>query len=88
MPQLHIHFKVVRLFKASLIRVDKTSYFRNMETKSDIPFQQLLAVVKALTPSQKAKLKQELSEEDSAKEDKSAFIEMLLKGPVYSEKDI
>lgn len=59
-----------------------------MEIKLDIPFQQLLTVVKTLTPSQKAKLKQELSEEDCAKEDKSAFIEMLLKGPVYSEKDI
>ena len=59
-----------------------------MEIKLDIPFQQLLTVVKTLTPSQKAKLKQELSEEESAKEDKSAFIEMLLKGPVYSEKDI
>ena len=59
-----------------------------MEIKLDIPFQQLLTVVKTLTPSQKAKLKQELSEEEFAKEDKSAFIEMLLKGPVYSEKDI
>jgi hypothetical protein len=59
-----------------------------MEIKLDIPFQQLLTVVKTLTPSQKAKLKQELSDEESAKEDKSAFIEMLLKGPVYSEKDI
>ena len=59
-----------------------------MEIKLDIPFQQLLTVVKTLTPSQKAKLKQELSEEDAAKEDKSAFIEMLLKGPVYSIKDI
>ena len=59
-----------------------------MEIKLDIPFQQLLTVVKTLTPSQKAKLKQELSEEDAAKEDKSVFIEMLLKGPVYSKKDI
>ena len=59
-----------------------------MEIKLDIPFQQLLSVVKTLTPSEKAKLKQELSEEEFAKEDKSAFIEMLLKGPVYSEKDI
>lgn len=59
-----------------------------MEIKLDIPFQQFLTVVKTLTPSQKAKLKQELSEEESAKEDKSAFIEMLLKGPIYSEKDI
>jgi hypothetical protein len=59
-----------------------------MEIKLDIPFQQLLTVVKTLTPSQKAKLKQELTQEESAKEDKSVFIEMLLKGPVYSEKDI
>ena len=59
-----------------------------MEIKLDIPFQQLLTMVKTLTPSQKAKLKQELSEEESAKQDKSEFIEMLLKGPVYSEKDI
>ncbi len=59
-----------------------------MDIKLDIPFQQLLTVVKALTPSQKAMLKQELSEEESAKEDKSPFIEMLLNGPVYSENDI
>lgn len=59
-----------------------------MEIKLDIPFQQLLTVVKRLTPSQKAKLRQELTEEEPAKEDKSDFIEMLLNGPVYSEKDI
>ena len=59
-----------------------------MEIKLDIPFQQLLTVVKRLTPSQKAKLRQELTEEEPAKQDKSDFIEMLLNGPVYSEKDI
>ena len=59
-----------------------------MEIKLDIPFQQLLTVVKTLTPSQKAKLRQELTEEASDKEDKSEFIEMLMNGPVYSKKDI
>lgn len=59
-----------------------------MEMNLEIPFQQLLNAVKTLTPAQKEKLKQELTEEDSAKEDKSAFIEMLLSGPVYSEEQI
>ena len=59
-----------------------------MEIKLDIPFRQLLTVVKRLTPSQKAKLRQELTEEETAKEDKTEFIEMLMNGPVYSEKDI
>lgn len=59
-----------------------------MEIKLEIPFQQLLTVVKTLTPSQKTKLRQELTVEEPVKEDKSEYIEMLLKGPVYSEKDI
>lgn len=59
-----------------------------MEMNLKIPFQQLLIAVKTLTPAQKAKLKQELTEEESVKEDKSAFIEMLLKGPVYTEEQI
>lgn len=55
-----------------------------MEMNLEIPFQQLLSAVKILTPAEKAKLKQELTEE----EDKSVFIEMLLKGPVYTEEQI
>lgn len=59
-----------------------------MEMKVQIPFQQLLDAVKTLTPAQKARLKQELTEEKSAKDDKAEFIEMLLKGPVYTEDEI
>ena len=59
-----------------------------MEMKVQIPFDQLLTAIKTLTPTQKAKLKQELNEEMSSPDDKTAFIEMLLNGPVYSEKQI
>lgn len=54
----------------------------------EIPFQQLLTAIKTLTSAQKARLKQELTEEESAKEDKSAFIDMLLKGPVFTDEQI
>lgn len=57
-----------------------------MEIKVQIPFQQLLALVKSLTPSQKAKLKKEL-DEDSVKPQQD-FINYLLNGPVYSREDI
>ena len=56
--------------------------------KVQIPFQQLLTAVRTLTPTQKARLREELAEENPAKDDKDAFIEMLLNGPVYTEKDI
>ena len=59
-----------------------------MEVKVEIPFKQLLTAVKTLTPAQKAKLKEELTEKKSTRDDKSAFIEMLLNGPVYTEKQI
>jgi hypothetical protein len=39
-----------------------------MEMKVQIPFQQLLTIVKTLTPSQKAKLRAELNEEKVEKE--------------------
>lgn len=56
--------------------------------KLQIPFQQILALVKSLTPAQKAKLRQELADEKPSKTDKDEFIEYLLNGPVYSEKEI
>jgi hypothetical protein len=58
-----------------------------MEMKVQIPFQQLLTAVKTLSGPQKARLQRELSEEEP-KQDKTAFIEMLLNGPVFTEKDI
>ena len=59
-----------------------------MEMKVQIPFQDLLSAVKNLTPAEKDRLKKELSGENTTGDDRSAFIEMLLKGPVYSDDDI
>ena len=59
-----------------------------MEIKVQIPFQQLLTAVKLLSPSQKTRLRKELSDEKPEKDDKAAFLELLLNGPVFKEKDI
>lgn len=59
-----------------------------MEMKVQVPFQQLLTLVKKLTPSQKAKLRQELNTERPSLEAGNDFLEFLLNGPVYSEKEI
>jgi hypothetical protein len=59
-----------------------------MEMKVQIPFQQFLTAIKTLTPSQKLRLKQELSEEKKEKGDKAAFIDMLLRGPVFTEDEV
>jgi len=56
--------------------------------KVQVPFQQLLTIVKALTPSQKAKLRAELNEQKVEEKPQDDFIEYLLKGPVYNDKDI
>ena len=59
-----------------------------MEMKVQVPFQQLLTIVKTLTPGQKAKLREELNEEKAEIKNQDDFIEFLLSGPVFSEKDI
>ena len=59
-----------------------------MEMKVQVPFQQLLTIVKTLTPSQKAKLRAELNEEKVETKQQDDFIEYLLKGPVYNDKDL
>lgn len=59
-----------------------------MEINVQIPFEQLLTAIKSLTPTEKARLKHELNEEKSAIEDKAAYIEMLLNGPVFTEEQI
>jgi hypothetical protein len=59
-----------------------------MEMKVQVPFQQLLTIVKTLTPIQKAKLREELNEEKTEIKSQDDFIEFLLNGPVYSDKDI
>lgn len=59
-----------------------------MELKVQIPFLQLLSLVKNLTPSQKAKLRKELDAGLPIPKKNGELIEMLLNGPVYSEDDI
>jgi len=59
-----------------------------MELKVQVRFEQLLTVVKTLTPTQKARLRQELDENKAKKNDKDEFIELLLNGPVYTDKEI
>ena len=53
-----------------------------------VPFQQLLTIVRMLTPSQKARLSAELNEEKVETKQQDDFIEYLLKGPVYNDKDL
>jgi hypothetical protein len=59
-----------------------------MEMRFDIPFQQLLSLVKALTPNQRERLRQELDESTPKQEENNEFIDLLLNGPVYSKSDI
>lgn len=56
--------------------------------KVQVPFQQLLILVKKLTPSQKARLRQELNDDKPVAKEKDEFMDFLLNGPVYSEKDL
>ena len=48
----------------------------------------IFAVKSVECSSMQPKKIKELTEKKSAKDDKSAFIEMLLNGPVYTEKQI
>ena len=60
-----------------------------MEMKVQIPFEQLLAAVKDLTPSQKGRLREELDGKKADKKgDNAAFIEMMINGPVLTEEEI
>ena len=59
-----------------------------MEIKVQVAFQQLLTSVKTLTPSKKAKLLAELNKELFEAKQQDNFIEYLLKGPVYNNKDL
>lgn len=56
--------------------------------KVKIPFQQILTVVKTLTPAQKARLRQELAETKASSTRLSDFTQLLLKGPVYTDKQL
>lgn len=60
-----------------------------MEIKVQMPFGQLLTLIKTLTPAQKARLRKELDDDKlpaTSKDD--SFIDFLLDGPVYNDEDI
>ncbi len=60
-----------------------------MEIKVEVPFSQLLTLVKTLTPTEKAILRKELDEsKQTVTNTNDSFIEFLLNGPVYNEEDI
>jgi hypothetical protein len=59
-----------------------------MEIKVQVPFQQLLDIVKGLTSAQRARLRQELEEEKPTYNNQDDFINYLLNGPVYTDKEI
>jgi hypothetical protein len=59
-----------------------------MSLKAEIPFKQILTVVKSLTASQKEQLRVVLSEESSAPKKQSDLTKLLLTGPVFSKKQI
>ena len=59
-----------------------------MEVKVQIPFQELVAIVRQLSPVQKARLQKELIGETEVTPRKSRLTELLLKGPVFTNEQI
>jgi hypothetical protein len=59
-----------------------------MALKAQIPFEQILTVVKTLTPAQKEKLKEELSNKSEKEKKLTNFTKILLKGPVFTKKQV
>jgi hypothetical protein len=59
-----------------------------MKTKTHIPFQELVMIVKQLSPTQKARLQEELAAENTPEPKKSRLTELLLNGPVFSDEQI
>ncbi len=59
-----------------------------MEIKIQVPFQQLLKIVRSLPPAQKDRLRMELTKEELSSKGKDDFIAFLLNGPVYSKDEI
>jgi hypothetical protein len=58
-----------------------------MEIKVQIPFDELVSIVKQLSPTLKAKLQKELSQETPSIE-KSRLTDLLLNGPVFTDEQI
>ena len=59
-----------------------------MEVKVHIPFNELIAVVRQLSPAQKAQLQKELIQQVKPVTKKSRLTELLLNGPVFTDEQI
>ncbi len=59
-----------------------------MALKNQIPFRQILTVVKTLSPAQKARLKEELNNNAELINTQKSFTELLMKGPVFTTEEI
>ena len=59
-----------------------------MEIKVQIPSEELVAIIKQLSPVEKDKLKKELIEQHEPIVKKSKLTELLLNGPVFSDDQI
>ena len=59
-----------------------------MEVRVHIPFEELVSIVRQLSPSEKAKLQQELTNEAKPAIKNSRLTEMLLNGPVFTDEQI
>ncbi len=59
-----------------------------MEIKVQISFEEFVAIVRQLSPIEKAKLKKELVEQPQLIAKKSRLTELLLNGPVFTDDQI
>ncbi|KAB7730885.1 hypothetical protein F5984_12140 [Rudanella paleaurantiibacter] len=57
-----------------------------MEVRIQLPFEELVAIVRQLSPAEKIRLQQELTTE--VKPTPSELTELLLNGPVFSKEQI
>jgi len=60
----------------------------DMEVKVQIPFNELVAIVRQLSSTQKAKLQKELTQEIEPVTKKSRLKELLLNGPIFTDDQI
>lgn len=59
-----------------------------MEVKAHMPFNELLTIVRRLSPTQKVRLQKELVQKAAPNKKNSRLTELLLKGPVFTDEQI
>jgi hypothetical protein len=59
-----------------------------MEVKVNIPFRELITLIRQLSPEQKAQIQKELATETKSGTKNSRLTELLLDGPVFAKEQI